>query len=59
MRAYLTQWIASPVWTMNPGMDDQCRAELDRLRVEVRAIETPRAITQWIMRAVAFGIDPL
>jgi hypothetical protein len=53
IRAYLRQWIDSPVW------DAQDRTELDELRRTVRQIGSRLAIDQWIEDALNLSIDPL
>jgi|KBSSwiS6_1023812.scaffolds.fasta_scaffold226180_1 hypothetical protein len=57
IRAYLIQWIASPVW--NGGVDDETRSDLTRLRSEVRTLRSTGEITKWLADALDIGIDPL
>lgn len=59
MRSYLSQWIQSPAWDMNPHATDRDRAELANLRAGVGAIQTPRDIRAWIVAATEEGLDPL
>jgi hypothetical protein len=58
MRAYLRQWIWSPVWDI-PAHDDSTRAELADLRSRLEGIRTRRSLDEWIALAAEFGIDPL
>ena len=51
MRAYLWQWVKSPVWAAN--------WELDALRIHVAAAETDDDIHGCIGAAVKLGMDPL
>lgn len=59
MRAYLRQWVDSPVWDMNPHEDDAGRQWLQELRQRVKAIASRRHIADclWIMEER--GMDPL
>lgn len=57
IRAYLRQWIDSPVW--NDGADDETRSDLARLRAEVATLRSNGDITRWVEDAVDMGIDPL
>ena len=50
MRAYLWQWIMSPVWR---------GPEIDKLRETVGTIQTREDIKRWLWDALAEGIDPL
>jgi hypothetical protein len=59
MRAYLSQWIESPVWELNPSLDAQARASLAFLRLRARRIQTVQDIHRWIADALAEGHDPL
>ena len=59
MRAYLSQWIDSPVWEMNPSLDAKGRASLAFLRLRARRIQTVEDIHRWIADALAEGHDPL
>lgn len=55
LRAYLRQWIMSPVWNENPyGTRD-----LEGLRDGINSLTNRAQIATWINRAVAIGIDPL
>jgi hypothetical protein len=51
MRAYLHQWVRSPVW--KPG------SQLEMLRLRICAIETRADITDCLAVAEFLGIDPL
>jgi hypothetical protein len=59
MRAYLRQWIASPVWDLNPSHDWESRQQLQHLREDVDGIVTPDHIHKWIGKGLDIGIDPL
>ncbi len=59
MREYLSQWIDSPVWEMNPGIDERALAALSGLRLRARRIHTVQDIHRWIHDALAEGHDPL
>lgn len=51
MRAYLLQWVLSPVWM---GGD-----ELEALQAGVRAIKTETDVRIVIEKAIDLGMDPL
>lgn len=53
IRAYLRQWIDSPVW--DTGEPD----DLAKLRKDVRELRDRSDITAWLKQALEFGIDPL
>ena len=59
IRAYLVQWINSPVWEANPHTSPAGRQELEELRLAAARIDTRRAIDEWIEVAADWGIDPL
>lgn len=59
LRAYLSQWIDSPVWDLNPSHDEHSRVELAALRLRARRISTVADIRSWIANALAEGHDPL
>jgi hypothetical protein len=59
IRAYVSQWIQSPVWDMNPHADADSRAGLAVLRAGVGAITNARDIAAWIRAATEAGLDPL
>ena len=59
IRAYLVQWIDSPVWDMNPDHSEESRRVLALLRSDARRIADAKCITAWLMRAMEQGIDPL
>ena len=48
MRAYLSQWIQSPVWDMVPDQTGEGREALSRLRAGVGAIVTVADISAWL-----------
>jgi hypothetical protein len=52
LRAYLRQWIDSPVWMSG---DD----EVDQLRCGIDALNSRAAIDLWLSAAAEIGIDPL
>ncbi len=57
IRAYLRQWIDSPVWV--GGVESETRNALDELRRKARELRTISDITTWIEQALDLGIDPL
>ena len=57
IRAYLRQWIDSPVW--DEGAEGESRTTLDELRRTVRQIGSRIAIDQWLEDASDLAIDPL
>jgi hypothetical protein len=57
IRAYLRQWIDSPVW--EDGVEGETRNALDDLRSKVREIRNSPAVDQWLEYALDLGIDPL
>ena len=59
MRAYLQQWVGSPVWDMNPAQTPEASLVLARLRYTVLAIHSVTDIRNWIHAALDAGIDPL
>lgn len=59
LRAYLVQWIESPVWDQNPHLDDAGRAELQSLREAAGKLANRRAIDEWVEVATDWGMDPL
>jgi hypothetical protein len=54
MRAYLRQWIMSPVWEANTP-----ETELAALRANINCIHGRNDIDQWLEDALTLGIDPL
>jgi hypothetical protein len=52
MRAYLRQWICSPVWRSGGG-------DIDLLRATVGSLTTRRDISRWLEVAERNGVDPL
>jgi len=59
IRAYLVQWINSPVWDTNPAQTDAGREELRAMRQAATRIASRRAIDEWIEVATDWGMDPL
>lgn len=59
IRAYLQQWIGSPVWLMNPGITDAGRKAIEVLRSNAARIANRRDIDRWLRDAIDEGIDPL
>ena len=57
IRAYLRQWIDSPVW--DGGIDGETRTELDYLRRTVRELRNRGDIRVWLEDALDLAIDPL
>jgi hypothetical protein len=51
LRAYLRQWIASPVWCDGP--------DIDELRSRIDGLTSTKAISEWLDLALVAGIDPL
>ena len=58
LRAYVRQWIDSPVWDRNPAASPDSVERLVQLRADVAAIATREALKAWRLRAIAEGIDP-
>lgn len=50
MRAYLRQWIMSPVWK---------GPEISGLRDMIESLNSKAQIDRWLLRAMDAGIDPL
>jgi hypothetical protein len=59
IRAYLRQWIDSPVWDPATDYDGHDRTELAKLRKAVRELRNRHDITAWLHDALNVGIDPL
>ena len=59
MRAYLKQWVDSPVWEGYPYETDGGRQWLAGLRERVRAIASPADIKQALSIMTARRMDPL
>ncbi len=55
MRAYLRQWICSPVWEVG----GEAGEELEKLRRDLNGIQTRDDITKWLHAALREGHDPL
>jgi hypothetical protein len=56
-RAYLRQWIVSPVWDRMNG--EETAATVARLRTSVDGLASAAAIRGWIAIATQWGLDPL
>lgn len=54
MRAYLRQWIMSPVWKVE-GEDDP----IISLRERIDELTSREAFSSWLAAAASIGIDPL
>jgi hypothetical protein len=60
LRAYLRQWIDSPVWDGKPSLtDEQGREELATLRSRARLLTDRASMDDWLALADEFGVDPL
>ena len=59
LRAYLRQWIMSPLWDQNPHMTTYHRAWLDQMRLRVGGLKDRGAIDRWLSDATGAGLDPL
>ncbi len=59
MRAYLQQWIGSPVWDRNPFLDAISTPHLEDLRRRVDKITTDDDLEEWLVDADNYGFDPL
>jgi len=59
MRAYLRQWVASPVWDGNPYADEESRDELNALRSAISQITDQAHLEEWFQKALDLGMDPL
>lgn len=59
LRAYLRQWIMSPVWDQNPHATETDREILATLRDAIDRLHTRQAIQLWLYDAVALGLDPI
>jgi hypothetical protein len=59
IRAYLRQWIDSPVWDQNPHMNDNGRRVLAEMRFLVKGLKNRADLDRWIGVAVDQGMDPL
>jgi hypothetical protein len=57
IRAYLRQWIDSPVWAA--GIESETRDRLSELRRNVREIRNRHDINIWLEFAANLAIDPL
>ena len=59
MRAYIIQWIDSPVWEQAPAFDARAASALSALRLRARRILSVADIHRWMYDAAAEGQDPL
>jgi hypothetical protein len=59
IRAYIRQWIDSPVWDANPAQTASSRLELAALRTLARSLNSRESIADWLALAENFGVDPL
>jgi len=59
IRAYLRQWVDSPVWDMNPTLTAEGKTALNNLRGKVLASRTKHQIDECIWMATRMGMDPL
>jgi hypothetical protein len=59
MRAYLRQWIESPIWDQNPYIGPEHREWLASLRAGIEELTCRTAIAVWLDRAALAGLDPL
>ena len=59
LRAYLRQWIDSPVWDSGATDLTDGQTELAKLRKAVREIRTRHDVNAWLHDALNVGIDPL
>ena len=57
IRAYLRQWIDSPVW--DGGIESETQTALDELRRKVRELRSSLEIDMWLSDAMDLNIDPL
>ena len=58
LRAYLRQWIQSPVWDMNPHITEESRTQLAQLRSSVEMIRTRQDVETWTALSQEMCIDP-
>jgi hypothetical protein len=59
IRAYLAQWIGSPVWDKNPYAGFEGRQTLERLRASVGQLKGRTDFDWFIEELVELGMDPL
>jgi hypothetical protein len=59
IRAYVRQWINSPVWDMNAHAGAADAAALAMLRQAVDGLTTAARINLWLAMADAEGMNPL
>ena len=59
IRAYIRQWIDSPVWDANPHATAESRRVLAALRIRATGISNLADISAWFAAAASNGLDPL
>jgi hypothetical protein len=59
IRAYLRQWVESPVWEQNPEGTIDSAIRLAVLRALVLGSRTKDQIDQCVQTAIGMGMDPL
>jgi len=59
LRAYLRQWVMSPLWDENPHATEGHRQWLAMQRRLVDCLTSRSTIEVWIAGAVEMGMDPL
>jgi hypothetical protein len=59
IRAYLRQWINSPIWDSNPYAGPEQHLSLAALRLAVENCTDRAGIKYWLEAAEAHGLDPL
>ena len=58
LRAYLRQWIGSPVWDADPHVDEHGRNALQGLRDLIDSLTNREQISRWVQQSLEIGIDP-
>ena len=58
LRLYVSQWVDSPVWELNPYHDDNARAQLTKIREDARNIQSRADLDSWTRQAIAACLDP-
>ena len=59
IRAYLRQWVESPVWEHNPWMNTEGAIALATLRATVLGASTKVHIDRCVLMTLEMGMDPL
>jgi hypothetical protein len=59
LRAYLRQWIMSPIWDQNPHADADALEWLAEMRARIDELTDRTAIARWLLDATEGGLDPL